>query len=250
MNIETMRRQFEGERSKWSQYLRPWTSVLPSLVYMPEGGFASGIGCMDEGVVKMSTNDLRPPKIRLAGAGILLGPSVAASRDKTVELIEDHQLTCVSYHRDCGAGAAVASASEDGDTIIKEFANSVATKARAEAVCAPLNRIPHYHKVVAHYYCGMPFAAHVVELPAGFVTSRFAVTPEYGKRELRLGIDIAFGEHGFAELFDPAETYKVAVVASSRSERDLYVGEVEEVVAGLPQKVRKCVSIGTFVRAS
>jgi len=250
MNIETMRSQFEEERSKWPQYLRPWTAVLPGLVYMPEGGFASGIGCMDEGVVKMSTSDRRPPMIRLAGAGIMLGSSPAISRNMTAQLVKDRQLTCISYHRDCGAGAAVASTGEDGDAIIKKFATSVAAKAGVEAVCAPLNRIPHYHKVVAHYYCGVPYAPHAADLPAGFVTSRFAVTPEYGKHELRLAIEIAFGEHGFGELFTLAEKYVVAVVASSRGERDVYVAEVEEVVASLTQRVRERVGIGTFVRAS
>lgn len=241
MNVEIMRRHFEKEWEKWV----PRIGVFPEAAFVPEEGFALGVGCMDEGVVRMSSDDPRPPAIRLAGAGILLGTSVEASRDMTAKLIEDNGLALISYHRDCGAGAAMSSVGENGDLVVKRFATSVATEAGIEAVCAPLDRLPHDHRAAAHYYCDAPCAPHAANLPAGFVTSRFAVTPEYGQRELQLAIAIAFGEHGFGELFTPERPYVIAVVANP-DQQLRYKQEVEAVKADLPLELRERVCVRMF----
>ncbi len=244
MNIEIMKGRFEKEQNKWKSYTYPRVAILPKAAFAPEGGFAPGIGCMDEGVVRMSIGDRQPPEIRLAGAGIMLGQLLTVSRDITVKLIKDHGLALISHHRDCGAGAAMASAGENGDAVVKGFATSVATEAGIKVVCAPLDRVPHHHKAAAHYYCSVPFAP-TDDLPAGFVTSRFAVTREYGKRELRLAIDIAFGDHGFGELFTPERPYVIAVVASP-GQQYLYKQEAEEVEASLPLQIRDRVPVCAY----
>jgi len=241
---EAMRKRFKKEQRKWAAI----TGTFPEEVLAPEGGFATGIGCMDERVVRMAVDDPRPPMIRLAGSGILLSPHISESCNMVVALVKKYRLETISYHRDCGAGAAMATqlgTDALGDQTAKSFVDRAAEVAGIKAVCAPLDRIPHHHDAVGHIYSAVPVAPHVADLPAMFVTSRFAVDAQRGKKELVMAAQIAFGPHGFGGLFTPDQPYTIAVVGIGGLQY-LYKREAEEVKADLPSEIRDCVRVHTF----
>lgn len=224
---------------------------LSAAVLVPPQGFCPGIGCMDEGASKIKS---APPAVRLAGSGALLHHHLDASQEAMVKIMDEHDLGYISWHKDCGAGAVLAEQlgrpAAEGDQMIKGFAESVAKVSGAEVVQSPLYRPPHQHVAVCHYYTGTRIAPHLGGLPAGFVTSHFVlegIDADYGKHELAMAAGIAFGPHGFGDLFTEDTPYTIVVIAVNQPQLTQYLAEVREVIADLPDDIRKRVALRAFI---
>jgi len=144
-----------------------------------------------------------PGGVRLAGSGILLG------LDKARAFAEAAHADCVTYHQDCGAARLWAVQNRMAEADPTEYARDFAGRL-AEALGVPCEEAPlagpvGFHDEVAVYYDGTGVAdpSRVSGLPKGFVITRppFGADPADALSEVRLAIDIALGDHGFADLF-------------------------------------------------
>jgi len=219
--------------------------------FRPVGGFAPAIGCMDERVIRLSETDSRSPMVRLAGAGGLIGPDLASAVLEMTDVVRRLKLKYVAYHSDCGAGELMARVGgkhpSEGDDLAREFAESVAKTACVKTVRSPLDGPVGHHVALCHYYCGVPFAPHMVtELPTGFVTSRFVTDGEYGKRELVIAAGIALGEHGLGQ-FSTKSPYRIVVVATNGEELARLLVEARAAVTSLPARMRRRIAVEGFV---
>lgn len=221
---------------------------LPATVLAPPQGFCPAVGCMDEGVTTISG---QPIAVRLAGSGALMCHSLPASQDAVAAIVDKYNLSCMSWHLDCGAGLVLAERLDrpaKGDKLIEDFAVCVAEVVMASVVRTSLQRPPQQHIAVCHYYAGTQVAPHLGGLPAGFVTSRFVLGEStYGKDELAMAAGIAFGDHGFGELFTPESPYTIVAVATNRGQLDQYLAEIREVIAGLSDNIRPRVAVRAFI---
>jgi hypothetical protein len=162
-----------------------------------------------------------PGGVRLAGSGILLG------LDKARAFAESARADRVTYHQDCGAARLWAAQNHVTAAGPTEWARRFAEKL-AEALGVPCEEAPlagpvGFHDEVAIYYDGTGLAdpARVSGLPRGFVIARspFGDDPTEALAEVRLAIDIAQGDHGFADLFTPATPLRLIPIGSPLDER-------------------------------
>lgn len=247
MASDNVRRMFWKEQDKVERL----GMELPATVLAPPRGFCPAVGCMDEGVTEIHS---KPIAVRLAGSGALIGSDLLASKGVMAKIMKQYNLGLISHHHDCGAGTILVErlgrSAEEGDAAIESFANSVvsATGQRVSAVHAALHRSPHQHIAVCHYYAGTRVAPQLGGLPAGFVTSHFVLGKStYGKHELAMAAGIAFGDHGFGDLFTEEAPYTIVVIAASKTQLDRYLAEAREVVAGLPDDIRERIAVRAFI---
>ncbi|MEK9156249.1 MAG: hypothetical protein AAB360_03020 [Patescibacteria group bacterium] len=164
--------------------------------------------CIDEGT---------PGGIHLAGSGILL------SIDEAAALAREAGVRGIHSHEECGAAKIYAENEKLDPAYADEYAAEWA-KALAERLAVPycghlkinqMNRPSGLHTAVAVYYDGTGTFDYspLPDLPKGFTISRRYLPVDYAKKELRITLEIAFGNHGFGRLFTAGEPLFVIVLA-------------------------------------
>jgi hypothetical protein len=116
-------------------------------------------------------------------------------------------------HADCGAFKAAYPGESDSNRSCREWGEVQADKLgikfrfiEKESICRP----DGFHSAVAAYYDGSGGFSLLEGLPRGFVVSRKAFST--GPSDLAFYLKIAFGSHGFGELFTPQSPFHVVVL--------------------------------------
>ena len=162
--------------------------------------------CMDERT---------PGGIHLAGAGILLGLCNA------VEFVKRANIDKVTWHEECGAvGLALKKRGEkpspdEVDQEARGFAEKLAKEAGIEVGEESMAGVTSFHAARAIYFDNTGEFNPTEELPAGFVISRKFLDKDYAAEELKIAVSIAFGDHGFAELYSVEQPLLVIGVSQT-----------------------------------
>ncbi len=153
-------------------------------------------------------------KLPIAGSGILLG------LEKAAQIAEEAGIKTVTSHEGCGAAKLWAQLNNkcgNPDNHSKDFSQELASRLRV-----PYRHIRHEelqpsterHVATAIYVVGTElfYPTEVKGLPLGFRTSRRYSAASDVAEEIKVAASIAFGSHGFGELFTPeTPLYIIAV---------------------------------------
>ncbi len=166
----------------------------------------TAVRCIDEGC---------PGGIHMAGSGCLNPNAEADLRGK---------VSGVYSHEGCGAVKLfmekTKNTAKDADNVADQEAKKLADKLGVPYLgrigAAQMTRPGDLHTARAIYYDGTgkfdPTA--VPGLPQGFVHNRKVISDiEYAKTEVEVAIEIAFGSHGFAEMFTPRSPFYIVAVS-------------------------------------
>jgi len=162
-----------------------------------------------------------PGGVRLAGSGILLG------LDKAKAFAGAAHADRVTYHQDCGAARLWAAQNRMAEADPTQYARYFAEKL-AEGLGVPCEEAPlagpvGFHDEIAIYYDGTGLAdpSRVSGLPKGFVITRppFGADPADALAEVRLAVEIALGDDGFADLFTRESPLRLIPIGNPLEER-------------------------------
>jgi hypothetical protein len=145
--------------------------------------------CVDEGIVG---------GIHLAGSGVLL-PFEQLRKECGSAGIQE-----LTTHDNCGAFKLMFPDDPNPNRSAVEWGKETAALLglpHRHIPAAAMNRPAYLHPAVAIYYDGAGVFNRIPGLPMGFVVSRkhFSSAPD----DLALCLQIAFGQHGFGDLFTP-----------------------------------------------
>jgi hypothetical protein len=194
--------------------------------------------CMDERT---------PGGIHLAGAGILLGLYNA------IEFIKKAKINKVTWHKECGAVALALKkrgerpTPDEIDERAKEFSESLAKEAGVEVEEEIMAGETTFHATRAIYFDNTGEFNVTEELSPGFVISRKYLDKEYAQEELKIAIAIAFGDHGFGELFSVEQPLLVVAVseADQIDETDL---EIEAVLMDIEEYKEERIKLDQIIK--
>jgi hypothetical protein len=172
----------------------------------------SCIGCVDEG---LKLRDDQQQTLRIAGSGILLG------QERATQLWKAASLTTITAHESCGAAALYCQQSNiqtDNPShyvaeILKGWAIEAGLNFEYEA---KLDR-PDFHsaRAVIIDLSNSLRPNDVPTMPKSFVVTANGTASEAASDAL-LSAQIAFGEHGFGDLFTPDSPLVIAVVGADQ----------------------------------
>lgn len=194
--------------------------------------------CMDEGTAHKDINGEN--KFCLAGSGILFSAENENDRlEKVAALLIDRGVSDISSHGGCGAAGLAYhrdfpdAAKQDNlpekiEKYAREWSDKLTNKIReighpAERVhilSEDMERPVEFHNARAVYFDGVGGfnPSKEIGLPMGFVIERAYLPPEYAAEELKVAASIAFGHHGFGEMFTSAEPFVIIVFAKNEEE--------------------------------
>lgn len=163
-----------------------------------------------------------------------------------IEFCREARVSAVGYHLDCGAVEAYLQANSIRPTpkkppieYAREFAKVVADELQVPCIEIPLRGEVGCHRERAVYYTSMDLdPSKEKRLPEGFVINRGYTDAEHALIALRVALQIAFGPHGFGDLFSPSQPFLVIVVAKTQKEADSLVEEVRASVARYGDRVK------------
>ena len=171
----------------------------------------TAVRCIDEGC---------PGGIHMAGSGCLNPNAEADLRGK---------VSGVYSHEGCGVVKLfmekTKNSAKDADAVADQEAKKLADKLGVPYMgrigSAQMTRPADLHTARAIYYDGTgkfdPSA--VPGLPQGFVHNRKIISDvEYAKTEVEVAIEIAFGSHGFGEMFTPISPLYIVAVSGLNPE--------------------------------
>lgn len=200
--------------------------------------------CMDEGCAHKDYGG--EAKFCLAGSGILFPAGSEEERVKKVaELLASVGVTDVTSHEGCGAAGLAYKmdfpSAHPTPEQIEDYARDWARKVAEELgrmgheesynhiLAEEMERPAEFHNARVVYFDGVGgFNPNKeVGLPMGFVISRKFVPAEYAAEELKVAANIAFGNHGFGDLFSSDLPFTVIAMASSQEELELLKKEAE-----------------------
>jgi len=163
-----------------------------------------------------------------------------------VEFGRKAKVSAVGHHLDCGAVGAYLEANSIKPTPQKppfeygrEFAQDVADEVQVPCIEIPLQGEVGCHRERAVYYTSIDLdPSKEKRLPTGFVINREYTDAEHALIALRVALQIAFGPHGFGELFSGNQPFLVIVVAATQKEVDSLAQEVSASVARYGDRVK------------
>ena len=201
--------------------------------------------CMDEGCAHKDYNG--EGKLALAGSGILLP---AKSQEERVQiaakLFSEMGIKDITSHGGCGAvGLAYKRdfpdskpAAQELEDYGKKWTQEVANEMRRNGheanpdhiAAEEMERPAEFHNARVVYFDGIGGFNPNKEagLPMGFVISRRFLPPDYAGEELKVAVSIAFGHHGFGDLFTPDMPLVIVPLAESDTELADLKKEIEE----------------------
>lgn len=203
--------------------------------------------CMDERT---------PGGIHSAGSTYLLG------FEEGVDFCLKAKVEGISWHRRCGAvelgmieePISENPSAEDVDSEAEHYVRHLAEKLGGIPVVEEKLADPHafsdnfvegHHIARAIYYLGVDFdPTNVAGLPTGFVINRNYLNRENAIEEAEIAKGIAFGGHGFGNLYSANQPLLVIPVCESEAQLEQYLSELEQADFG-----GGAVSIGGFVAA-
>jgi len=208
--------------------------------------------CIDEGTAHKDING--EDKFCLAGSGILYPATDENDRlEKVAKLLIERGVTDISSHGGCGA-AGIAykrdfpdaepreNLAEKIENCAKEWSDKLASKIRelnhpaerTHILAEDMERPVEFHNARVAYFDGVGGfnPSKEVGLPMGFVIERAYLPPEYAAEELRVAVNIAFGHHGFGEMFTSAEPFVIIVFAKNEEELNNFKNEISSALAG------------------
>lgn len=228
---EVMKKIYEVGAEKYLSSLPGWQGVFLSS--------HDCAVCMDEGCAhkKMDTS-----KIPMAGSGILFPADSENERlEKVAALFKNLGVKKVTSHEGCGAAGLAfkrdfpgAEAGADAvDELAQDWAKKLAQKIGADfenISLAEMVRPAGYHVARVAYYDGTgSFNPDLVEgAPLGFVISRKNLPANYALQELKVALSIAFGHHGFGELFSADDPFVIIILGG---EIETYKKEISQALA-------------------
>ncbi len=195
--------------------------------------------CIDEGTAHKDING--EMKFALAGSGMLF-PAVSEQErlEAVAKILIERGVTDITSHGGCGAaGLAYHRDFPDADThdnlkekienYSKSWADKLANKIkelghpaeRTHILAEDMERPVEFHNARVVYYDGVGgFNPNKeIGLPMGFVIERTYLPVSYAVEESKVAISIAFGAHGFGELFSSDLPFVIIVLA--KNEEDL-----------------------------
>ncbi len=161
--------------------------------------------CMDERT---------PGGVHLAGAGILLGLNNA------VQFVKEAKIDKVTWHKECGAVALALMkrgehpTPDEIDQRAQEFSEELAKEAEIEVEEEIMAGVTSFHAARAIYFDNTGEFNVTSNLPCGFVISRKYLDKDYASEELKIAVSIAFGDHGFGEMFSVEQPLLVVAVST------------------------------------
>jgi hypothetical protein len=201
--------------------------------------------CMDEGCAHKDYKG--EDKLALAGAGILLPASSEEERiEIAARLFSELGIKDVTSHSGCGAvGLAYKRDFPDGNPTAKDLEDfgkkwtekvvaemgRMGKEANADHISAEeMERPAEFHNARVVYFDGKGgFNPNKkVGLPMGFVISRRHVPDMYAAEELKVAVSIAFGKHGFGNLFTKEDPFVIVPLANSAEELASLKNEIEQ----------------------
>lgn len=207
--------------------------------------------CMDEGTVHKDING--EDKLAFAGSGILYPASNEGERlEKVAKILIEREVTDITSHSGCGAaGLAYRRDFPDADThenlaekieaYTKAWSDKLADKIRelghpaerTHVLAEDMERPPEFHNARVVYFDGIGgFNPNKeIGLPMGFVIERAYLPADYAAEELKIAVTLAFGGHGYGELFTPELPFEI--IALAKNEEEL-IGLKNEILSALP----------------
>jgi len=203
--------------------------------------------CMDEGTAHKDIGG--EAKLCMAGSGILYPASSEEERvQKVANLFNVLGIKDVTSHGGCGAAGLAFRRDFPGVTPTPEQVDEYA-KSWSEKVDEEINRLgseseykhieagdmerpAEFHTARVAYYDGIGgFNPNKeIGLPMGFVISRHYVPADYVAEELQIAVGIAFGGHGFGDLFSKDLPFIVIIFGRTTETVESLKKEVENIL--------------------
>lgn len=206
--------------------------------------------CMDEGTAHKDING--EAKFCIGGSGILFTADNEEDRlNKVAKLMIEQGIINITSHGGCGAAGIAykrdfpdANKHENLAVKIEEYAKMWSDKLvdkinelgypaeRTHIVAEDMERPIEFHNARVVYYDAIGgFNPNVeIGLPMGFVIERAYLPVEYANEELRIAVNIAFGSHGYEELFSIALPFIIIVFAKDKDDLEKIKNEVNAVL--------------------
>ncbi|MFH1236783.1 MAG: hypothetical protein V1648_00045 [Candidatus Aenigmatarchaeota archaeon] len=199
------------------------------------------VSCIDEGTPH--------GHIRFAGSGIL-NENIF---DFMQKLRMDDKLACITSHDECGAAGLFAKQHSlklsEADAYAKEFSRHLAKQLGVSYRHIPMEEMKRpagLHTARIIYYVGADaFDPLVSGVPNGFVISRAHMDGKNAQKEAGIAAKIAFGGHGFGELFMKSAPLHVVAIGDPR-ENALSTGSLLEELKPLAAEYKSKVRIDGF----
>lgn len=202
----------------------------------------TAVVCIDEGCAHKDYNG--QGKLTLAGAGILFPAQSEEERIKIVaKLFLEMGIKDVTSHEGCGAVKLAyqrdfpesKTNKEELENYGKDWVRKIIEEKKRmeyEATCnhivlEEMERPAQFHNARVVYFdtIGGFNPNKEKDLPMGFVISRRHVPGDYALTELKVAVDIAFGGHGFGELFN--DKNKFVIIPLAKDAGSLRAAETE-----------------------
>lgn len=208
--------------------------------------------CMDEGTAHKDING--EAKFCLAGSGILYPAADENDRlEKVGKLLIERGVSDITSHGGCGAaGIAYRRDFPDADmhenlaAKIEEYARTWSDKLadkirelghpadRTHVSAEDMERPVEFHSARVAYFDGVGgFNPNKeIGLPMGFVIESVYLPAEYAAEELKVAVNIAFGHHGFGELFSNDLPFIIIALVKDGDNLETMKTEIAAVLAG------------------
>jgi len=206
--------------------------------------------CMDEGTAHKDING--EAKFCIGGSGILFTADNDEDRlEKVAKLMIEQGVVNITSHGGCGAAGIAykrdfpnANEHENLASKIEEYAKMWSDKLadkikelghpaeRTHILAEDMERPVEFHNARVVYYDAVGgFNPNIeIGLPMGFVIERAYLPVEYANEELRIAVNIAFGSHGFKELFSTIFPFIIIVLAKDKNDLEKIKNEVSAVL--------------------
>lgn len=209
--------------------------------------------CMDEGTAHKDVGG--EAKLCMAGSGMLFPAANEEERIKKVaSLFNVLGIKDVTSHGSCGAAGlaykrdypkadpkivtaeVLDNYAKDWSRKVKEEMNRLGSESENRHIAADdMERPADFHTARLVYFDGVGGFNPSIEigLPMGFVISRHYVPQDYAAEELKVAVAIAFGHHGFENLFSQEWPLVVVVFAGNVDDLQNLKDEVTKILVNL-----------------
>lgn len=220
--------------------------------------------CMDEGTSHLSMDS----KLCVAGSGILMFPELSWEKrlEEVAALFIQNGAKEITSHEGCGAAKLAASQQGwegNSDDLGKKWAQALQIEVNRQLQvqgndehkhisAAEMMRPAEFHTAGNVWFVASKRRFNPDKLgnkaPLGFVVDCGLVgNSQYSLTELAVAIKIAFGDHGFGNLFSETKPFVVTVIADGDEELRNTVAMVNESLLAQEEAVRNKILVDGFI---